>query len=182
MKKPAKPDAALVGDVPNNPRYDRVYSARKGMDARAIKDAEDNTLYDTKQLVKDKISKRLQEVYGSRMTRSGNLVPRDEPTEPQKTQHLKVDKKQYDKDMQFWKSRNRTAVAQNRLKKRGDEYIPKKSGKKMFEDFMRNAKEATNQRRKDIDDTDLRNIFNAAQHLSYEKWIWFVNDEYSSRF
>jgi hypothetical protein len=49
MKRKSKPDAALVGNVANNPRYDKVYSARNGMDAKAIKDGEDNTIYGSMQ-------------------------------------------------------------------------------------------------------------------------------------
>ena len=185
MKKQQNQDTQVIDNVPNNPRYDRKNSFRKGMDARAIKDAEDNTLYDMNQLIKDKVSKRLQEIYKEdryRTTISGRRVPFDEPTEPTKTQYPKVDKKQYDKDMEFWKSRNRTAVAQNRLKKRGDEYVPKKSGKKMFEDFMRDMREATaSTKQQNIDDADLRNIYNAATQLDYRRWLIWIADEYSSR-
>lgn len=175
MKKQSKPDAALVGKVANNPRYDKVYSARNGMDAKAIRDGEDNTLYGSTEEAKERIMKRLQEVYGSRRTAAGVRVPRDEPTEPQKTQHLKVDKKQFAKDLDFWKKRNQQSAARERLKKKGA--VPTKSGRRLFEDFCR---EAHNNRKNNIDDADMRNIYNAAQHLSYEKWIWFVNDEYGS--
>ena len=183
MKKQQNQDTQVIDNVPNNPRYDRKNSFRKGMDARAIKDAEDNTLYDMNQLIKDKVSKRLQEIYKEdryRTTISGRRVPFDEPTEPTKTQYPKVDKKQYDKDMEFWKSRNRTAVAQNRLKKRGDEYVPKKSGKKMFECFISEATKHRNNQEL-INDEDLRNIYNSASQLPYHKWVWFVANEYGSK-
>ena len=176
MKKQSKPDAALVGNVANNPRYDKVYSARNGMDAKAIRDGEDNTLYGSTEEAKERIMKRLQEVYGSRRTAAGVRVPRDEPTEPQKTQHLKVDKKQFAKDLEFWKKQNQQSAARERLKKKGA--VPVKSGRRLFEDFCR---EAYKDRKKNIDDADMRNIYNSAQHLSYEQWIWFVNDTYGSR-
>jgi len=176
MKKQSKPDAALVGNVANNPRYDKVYSARNGMDAKAIRDGEDNTLYGSTEEAKERILKRLQEVYGSRRTATGVRVPRDEPTEPQKTQHLKVDKKQFAKDLAFWKKRNQQSAARERLKNK--DAVPMKSGRRLFEDFCREAYE---NRKQTIDDADMRNIYNAANHLSYEQWIWFVNDEYSSR-
>jgi hypothetical protein len=47
------------------------------------------------------------------------------------------------------------------------------SGKKLFEEFCR---EAYRDRKQNIDDADMRNIYNAANSLSYEQWIWFVND------
>jgi len=176
MKKQSKPDAALVGNVANNPRYDKVYSARNGMDAKAIRDGEDNTLYGSTEEAKERILKRLQEVYGSRRTATGVRVPRDEPTEPQKTQHLKVDKDKFNKSMEFWKKQNQQSAARERLKRKGA--VPTKSGRRLFEDFCREAYE---NRKQTIDDADMRNIYNAANHLSYEQWIWFVNDEYSSR-
>jgi hypothetical protein len=52
------------------------------------------------------------------------------------------------------------------------------TGKKLFEQF---CKEAHRNTKKNIDDADMRNIYNSAQHLSYEDWVLFVNDEYSGR-
>jgi len=177
MKRRTKPDAELVGNVANNPRYDKVYNVRNGMDAKAVKDGEDNLIYGSTEESKERRMKRLQEVYGLRRTAAGVRVPRDEPTEPQKTQHLKVDKKQFVKDLDFWKKRNQQSAARERLKRKGA--VPIKSGRKLFEDFCR--EEAYKKRKRNIDDADMRNIYNSAQHLSYERWIWFVNDEYGSR-
>lgn len=148
--------------VANNPAYDRKYNLDNGMDKDAIAYAKNNTLYDARVSL-------------------NRIASKHEPFEPKKTEYLKVDKKQFDKDMKVWKQRSRTALAQDRLKKKGDAYVPKQSGKKMFEEFMRDMREATGEEKKRFDDADMRNIFNAAQNLSYEKWIWFVNDEYGSR-
>lgn len=177
MKRRTKPDAELVGNVANNPRYDKVYNVRNGMDAKAVKDGEDNLIYGSTEESKERRMKRLQEVYGLRRTAAGVRVPRDEPTEPQKTQHLKVDKKQFVKDLDFWKKRNQQSAARERLKRKGT--VPIKSGRKLFEDFCR--EEAYKKGKQNIDDADMRNIYNSAQHLSYKRWIWFVNDEYGSR-
>jgi hypothetical protein len=83
--------------------------------------------------------------------------------------------------MKVWRQRSRTAIAQDRLKKKGDTYIPKKSGRKMFEEFIRDCKNRGHikETRDKITDEKMRNIYNAAQHLEYDDWIWFVNDEYS---
>jgi hypothetical protein len=148
--------------IANNPAYDRKYNLDNGMDKDAIAYAKNNTLYDARVSL-------------------NRIASKHEPFEPKKTEYLKVDKKQFDKDMKVWRQRSRTALAQGRLKKKGDAYVPKKSGKKMFEEFMRDMREAIGEGKKRFDDSDMRNIFNAAQHLSYEKWIWFVNDEYGSR-
>ena len=51
-----------------------------------------------------------------------------------------------------------------------------KSGRKLFEDFMRDAgKEPMRFRSKKKLD-DMQNIYNAAQHLNCEKWIIFLGD------
>jgi len=132
--------------VANNPAYDKDYSIKNGMDKDAIAFAKNNTLYDARVSL-------------------NRIASKKEPFEPKKTEYLKVDKEKFKKDLDFWKSRNRTAAAQSRLKRKGDAYVPKKSGKKMFEEFCR---EAYKDRKQNIDDADMRNIFNAAQHLSYE--------------
>ena len=147
------------------------------MDAKAVKDGEDNLIYGSTEESKERRMKRLQEVYGLRRTAAGVRVPRDEPTEPQKTQHLKVDKKQFVKDLDFWKKRNQQSAARERLKRKGA--VPIKSGRKLFEDFCR--EEAYKKRKQNIDDADMSSIYNSAHHLSYEQWIWFVNDQYGSR-
>jgi hypothetical protein len=51
-----------------------------------------------------------------------------------------------------------------------------KSSRKLFEDFMRDAgKEPLRFRSKKKLD-DMQNIYNAAQHLHFEKWVVFLND------
>ena len=53
-----------------------------------------------------------------------------------------------------------------------------KTGGKLFEEFCR---EAYKDRKRYIDDVDMRNIYNSARSLEYEKWVWFLNNEYGSR-
>jgi len=72
--------------------------------------------------------------------------------------------------------KRKAAAGRERLKMKGA--VPMKSGKKLFEDFCR---EAYRDKKKNIDDADMRNIYNSANSLTYEQWIWFVNDECSSR-
>jgi hypothetical protein len=167
MKRRSKPDAALVGNVANNPRYDKVYSVRNGMDAKALKDGEDNTLYGSMQ---SNFRKRLREIYGGRygvrQTASGRYREVDEPTD-------EIQLKQADAINKMLQNR-KAASARERLKTKGAVPVRAASGKKLFEEFCR---EAYKGRKQNIDNADMRNIYNAAKHLSYEKWIWFVNDE-----
>lgn len=141
--------------VANNPAYDKKYNLDNGMDKDAIAYAKANTLYDI-------FSK-----YGTRKTATGRTVSRDEP--PEEIQYKQAD--MIRKHLQ----QRRAAASRERLKAANK--VPTKSGRRLFEDF---CMEAYKNRKQNIDDADMRNIFNAAQHLSYEKWIWFVNDEYGS--
>ena len=175
MTKIKKPDLSLVGNVANNPRYDRAYSARNGMDAKAIKDGEDNTIYGSTQTARDKIHKALKEVSGYRRTASGNLVRRDEPGEPQKTEYPKVNKKQFDKDMEFWKKRNQQATARERLKRKGA--VPTKAGKRLFEDFIKEANRASGKKQVIRTEEDIKQVYLAARALDdFDKFLIFLAD------
>jgi len=110
------------------------------------------------------------------------IISKKEPGEPIKTEYPKVDKNQFKKDMATWKQRNRTASAQARLKKKGA--VPTKNGRKMFEQFMETATAASNKlnpKQIDIDDAELRNIYNAASQLDYRRWLIWITDEYGSK-
>jgi len=148
--------------IPNNPRDNNLYIDKK--------EKRDETKFNRDKMLFDRKEDTLARVVSKR-----------EPGEPIKTEYPKVDKKQYDNDMKVWRQRSRTAIAQDRLKKKGDTYIPKKSGRKMFEEFIRDCKNRgyIKETRDMITDEKMRNIYNAAQHLEYDDWIWFVNDEYS---
>lgn len=53
------------------------------------------------------------------------------------------------------------------------------SGKKSFKTFV---KEAYKNRKQDvINDADLKNIYNAATQLPYDKWLEFIADEYTAK-
>jgi len=147
--------------VPNNPRDNELYADKK--------ERRDEARFNKEKMLFDKAEDTLNRIISKR-----------EPDEPRKTEYLKVDKKQFDKDMKVWKQISQQASARERLKRKGA--VPTKSGKKLFEEFMRDMVEATGNKKKQIiDDADMRNIYNSAQHLPYEKWLWFVSDEYGSR-
>ena len=147
--------------IPNNPRDNQLYVDKK--------EKRDEERFNRERMLFDKAEDILRKV-----------VSKHEPGEPKRTEYLKVDKNKFAKDLDFWKKRNQQASARERLKRKGA--VPTKSGKKLFEDFMKDMREATGgTKQQNIDDADMKNIYNAARSLDYEKWIWFVNDEYGSR-
>ena len=147
-----------LSPIPNNPRDNQLYIDKKEMN-REKKFHKDMMLFDkTEDVLKRIISKH-------------------EPGEPRKTEYLKVDKDKFNKSMEFWKKQNQQSAARERLKRKGA--VPTKSGKKLFEDFCREAYK--NRTADNLNDADLRNIYNAATQLDYDKWLWWIMDEYSSR-
>jgi len=147
--------------IPNNPQDNQLYIDKK--------EKRDEAKFNRERMLFDKAEDTLN-----------RIVSKREPGEPRKTEYLKVDKKQFAKDMEFWRKRNQQSAARERLKRKGA--VPTKSGKKLFEDFVRDMREATeNTKKQNIDDADLRNIYNAATQLDYRRWLIWIMDEYSSR-
>jgi hypothetical protein len=138
--------------VPNNPSFDREYNIDNGMDKDAVAYAKKHTLYD---------------VYGYRRTASGNYVNRDEP--PEKIQFKQADAIR--KNLQAKKA------AAGREKLKAGNKVPIKAGAKLFEDFCR---EAYKNNRRNSSIVDLENIYNAALHLPYDKWLIVVGDEFKN--
>jgi len=140
--------------IPNNPQDNQLYIDKK--------EKRDEAKFNRERMLFDKAEDTLSRIISKR-----------EPGEPRKTEYLKVDKKQFDKDMKVWKQRSQQALARDRLKKKGA--VPTKSGKKLFEEFCR---EAYKNKKENIDDADLRNIYNAATQLEYDDWLLWIIDEY----
>ena len=163
-----------LSPIPNNPRDNQLYIDKKEMN-REKKFNKDNMLFDKKEQL-DKVVEAFRRYSNSNNTLN-RIVSKREPGEPKRTEYLKVDKDKFNKDMETWKRINQQASARERLKRKGA--VPTKSGKKLFEDFFR---EAYNNRTADnLNDADLRNIYNASTQLDYDKWLWWIMDEYSSR-
>ena len=137
--------------VPNNPEFDRATKDPEEVAAerRAIK----NTLYDS-----------------SYRTAAGHWKRRDEPGEPRKTEYLKIAPDALRKQKQW--------DARQRLKRK--DAVPTKQGKKLFDEFMREARShqlispKSKVRCKNPD--ELKNLYNAAHALEFEKWTIFMND------
>ena len=140
--------------IPNNPQDNQLYIDKK--------EKRDEAKFNRERMLFDKAEDTLSRIISKR-----------EPGEPKKTEYPKIDKKQFDNDMKVWKQRSQQALSRDRLKKKGA--VPTKSGKKLFEEFCR---EAYKNKKETIDDADLRNIYNAATQLEYDDWLWWIIDEY----
>jgi len=101
----------------------------------------------------------------------------DEPTEPRKTQYQRVDKKAYDADMKVWKQRSQQALSKERLKKKGA--VPVKAGKRLFEDFMKDANRASGKKTKceEMMNKNAKQIYLAARALDdFDKFLILLAD------
>ena len=151
--------------VPNNPRDNELYVDKQER-SREKKFNKDSMIFG---------STEKESRYGYR-TVAGHWKNRDEPDDEMQLKQADAINKMMQK--------RKAASGRERLKTKGAVPIRAASGKKLFEDFVKTARQHQKheQQKKNFDDADMQNIYNAANSLSYEKWIWFVNDEYSSRF
>jgi hypothetical protein len=113
MKHSKKKKVAIQHFIPNNPQADQQLTGGGDWDAKAEADAKKNTLYDS-----------------SYKTAAGHWKQRDEPTEPKKTEYLKVAPDALWKQKQ-WSSRQRL--------KQKPGGVPTRQGKKLFDEFMKEA-------------------------------------------
>ena len=146
--------------VPNNPRDNELYVDKKER-SQEKRFNKDNMIFG---------STNKESRYGYRQTASGGWRVRDEPDDETQIKQADAINKMLQK--------SKAASGRERLKTKGAVPFRATSGKKLFEEFCR---EAYRKRKQNIDDTDMQNIYNAANNLIYEKWIWFMNDEYGSR-
>jgi len=121
-------------------------------------------------------SRQLSRIYDEQYGVSGRGREPDEPTEPRKTQYQRGDKKAFDADMKVWKQRSQQAVSKERLKRKGA--VPVKAGKRLFEDFMKDANRASGKKTKEEIrmDKNAKQIYLAARALKFDKWVLFVVD------
>ena len=98
----------------------------------------------------------------------------DEPTEPRKTTYQKVDKKSYDADMKVWKQRSQQTLSKERLKRKGA--VPTKAGKRLFEDFMKDANRASGKEQVIRNEEDLKQVYLAARALDFDKFLIVLAD------
>jgi hypothetical protein len=102
-----------------------------------------------------------------RTTASGRKVRFDEPPE-----HIQF--KQADRILRNTQKRSEAEAGREKLK--AGNKVPTRAGKKLFEDFMKDCgREATKTSSTKSRET-MRNIYNAAQHIDFDKWLMFVSE------
>jgi Fe-S cluster biosynthesis and repair protein YggX len=143
--------------VPNSPRADLQLTGGKHWDSKAEAEKK-RTLYNS-----------------SYRTAAGYWKQHDEPSSDEQL-------RQSDRINQLLSAR-RKKEAQERLKSKGA--VPTKKGKKLFDEFMKEAnthrptkvKSKINTR----DLNDLQNAYNAASTLEFDQWVIFMSDLFSSQ-
>ena len=145
--------------VPNNPRADLQLTGGKDLDDKVVEREKKKTLYDS-----------------SYRTHAGHWKQRDEPSSDEQL-------RQSDRINQLLSAR-RKKEAQERLKSKGA--VPTKQGKKLFDEFMKEANTHRPPKGKSKINTrdlnDLQNAYNAASALDFDRWVIFMNDLFDARF
>jgi hypothetical protein len=156
MKPSSTKRSSVQHRVPNNPQADQQLTGGHDWDAKAEAQARKKTLYDATSRP------------GYYRTHAGHWKQRDEPDEDEQL-------RQADRINQVLKAR-REKESRERLKQKGA--VPTKDGKKLFDEFMReaNAHRPSSQnkrvRNKDLD--TLRNLYSAASALEFDQWMIFL--------
>ena len=147
-----------ANDIPNNPQADQQLTSGSDWDQKVIAREKKRTLYDS-----------------SYRTATGHWKRRDEPDEAEQLRHSdRIRKHLLAKQQQ---------ASRERLKSKGVE--PTKQGKKLFDEFIKEANAHRPSRGKTRINTrdlnDLQNAYNAASALESDKWVIFMDDLFSSR-
>jgi hypothetical protein len=155
--------------VANNPEHDRnsISPEEKRERAKEKKD----TLYDALNPFQKKILEIYGSKYGYRQTAvSGRWRERDEPDEDTQLKQADAIRKAA--------LAKKAAQSKERLK-RSNKVPTRKDGRKVFEEFCREAgmKRKVNHRL-NIKTNELENIYNSARALEYDLWFDFIMDEY----
>ena len=137
--------------VPNNPQADQQLTSGSDWDQKVIAREKKKTLYDS-----------------AYKTASGHWKRRDEPDEAEQL-------RQSDRIRKHLLARQQQA-SRERLKTKNA--VPTKKGKKLFDEFMREANQYRPSKKQSQINTrsleDLRNLYNAASVLEVENWVLFT--------
>jgi len=105
--------------------------------------------------------------YGYRTTASGNRVPRTEPGEAEQFRQSDAIQKAVQK---------KRALASKEILKAANK-VPVKKGKKMFEDFRKEANERRgNTTVKKKPTKELEQMYLSARALEFDKWLLFIRE------
>jgi hypothetical protein len=151
-KTKANQSSKIQHRVPNNPAYDR--QAIDPDEIAAENNAINRTLYDS-----------------SYKNASGHWKQSDEPDEAEQL-------RQSDRIQQMLQSKRQQASRERQKQKPGG--VPMKSGRKLFDEFMKEASQYRPQKMQSRFSTKdlahLRNLYNAASALDFDKWVIFASD------
>jgi len=112
-------------------------------------------------------SRQLSRIYDEQYGVSGRRREFDEPGEPRRTEYLKIAPSALKKQKEW--------DARQRLKKQGK--VPTKAGKRLFEDFLKEADNAAGKKSKKEMDKKAEQIWLAARALDdFDKWVLFVTE------
>jgi hypothetical protein len=148
MKTLKKKNPDIQHQVPNNPQADLQLTQGKHWDSKAEAEARKKTLYDAYR------------------TAAGHWKRSDEPDEAEQL-------RQSDRIQQVLRAQRQKA-SRERLKTKNA--VPTKKGRKLFDEFMKEAtqyrpsKKQSKLSAKDL--KDLRNLYNAASVLEFDKWVF----------
>jgi predicted RNA polymerase sigma factor len=114
---------------------------------------------------KDCRGNALYEIF--RTTASRRKVRFDEPPE-----HIQF--KQADRILRNTQKRSEAEAGREKLK--ASNKVPTRAGKKLFEDFMKDCGRVANKTSSTKSRETMKNIYNASQHLEFDKWLLFVSE------
>jgi len=105
--------------------------------------------------------------YGYRRTYGGSVVRRDEPGEEDQLRQSDA--------IQRIMQKRRASASRERLKSKGA--VPTKSGKKLFDEFIREAYVVNGgDKQSKIDHKRMKQVYLAAKALEYDTWILFITE------
>jgi len=111
-------------------------------------------------------SSQLSRIYDEQYGVSGRRREFDEPGEPRRTEYLKIAPSALKKQKEW--------DARQRLKKQGK--VPTKAGRRLFEEFMKDADKASGKMSRKEMDKKAEQIYLAARSLEFDKWVMFVSE------
>lgn len=151
--------------VPNNPHADKQLTGGKDLDDKIIEREKKKTLYDN----------TFRSHYYQ--THKGHWKRSDEPDEAEQL-------RQSDRIQQMLKAKRQQQASRDRLKQKPGGVPVRRDGKKLFDEFMREAnlhRPTQGVKKKMSNDLEvLRNLYNSAYALDFEKWIEFILMETSN--
>jgi len=112
------------------------------------------------------LSKIYEGMYGYRKTASGKWREHDEPNEREQLRQADAIHKR--------QQQRKAAASRERLKAANK--VPTKAGKRLFEDFMKDANRASGKKQVIRNREDLQQVYLSARALPFDKWLVFITE------